>query len=440
MPAKDMPIRDITADLIGPKETSGPAPLGPDQGGIDITRDLFAPLPRMSREAAAAPSESDGSFGEAFGRFAADRYIKNLLGMGKLGIQGAEKLFSVSPEGPVKPLLPQNLSEYIPSDPGNMLRAAAGTAAEQAVRLLPESMRGGVEPGGMAESFSENLSMERERGAAMESEQPFAAGAGNVGGDVLTLLSARPPARALVSRARAALPKISLGAGQTGAGAFAKDVLLTAQKKLGPAVAVGAETGLETALLTALDDRDPTTPAIVGAGSRMAGAGLVHGFRTAPIHLTMAAFTAGGLVQLAKSAAPGGKDRILESMETGFDKVKWLLTLGMLSAVGGAGKFSTDGPLARRLPQAADALTSMRRGAVIGTYKELTRERDRGGDRTWRVLERFSEDPLAFGRAAGDRLGRAVMSETISVTDEIDRMVRSNPEFRKKVDALLGTE
>ena len=107
------------------------------------------------------------------------------------------------------------------------------------------------------------------------------------------------------------------------------------------------------------------------------------------------ALTAGavmGLAQTFKSATPGGRDRILESAEFGFDKVALGLALGATGAVIGGGRVR-DTRLAEDFPKIVDALATIPRGAALSV---LTRWNDASPEEQARIEQALStvmQDP-----------------------------------------------
>lgn len=137
-----------------------------------------------------------------------------------------------------------------------------------------------------------------------------------------------------------------------------------------------AETGLESAFISLMEDSDPAESAMFYAGTQIGGdavAGLVKGLLKGDINqiginVATGAFAAGALVQILKTGTPGGVDYILPSLESGFDKVlaAGALSVGFHLAGGGRVKGFT----AANAETLADAWTSLRRGTLMSIIEE----------------------------------------------------------------------
>lgn len=279
-------------------------------------------------------------------------------------------------------------------------------------------------------------------------QNPLAATAGGMLGDAATLLAGRVPlaraarSRRFASRADRAADEVADVATTPPRGLEA--IRLTAddivQSKLVRRLRRGGlrigEATLEGAVIGALNDDDPLTSAAMAAGAQTAGSTLLS--------ITDGLLTKGGrnlvygiagtiaFIQLFKSATPGGRDRILESTESGFNKVAATLALGGLAGASGMGRVG--GKLSDRLPGFADSITSLPRGSVLSLLSEIG-EGDADSQLVEDVLMRLAEDPEYFGPAAARRIERALYSDSISVTETINDL-RANREFRRRLDEL----
>ena len=201
-----------------------------------------------------------------------------------------------------------------------------------------------------------------------------------------------------------------------------------------------AETGLEGAVLSILNEQDPFEVAGYAAGGQMLGSAGLAGtkglLRGGPLKagakIGMAAVATGSLVQLAKSATPGGRNFILESLETGFDKVKWGLAVGALGGMAGGGRLRGQ-RWAEDLPRLTDAMATLPRGAMISAIRQWRDADERGeGEAIERTLERLGADEF-FGEETTRQLRRAFEQERLG--EEVNRLLDTDENFRAALEA-----
>ena len=296
--------------------------------------------------------------------------------------------------------------------------------------------------GTLSERFARRKDELVEADLQAREQNPLAATAGGMLGDAATLLARAARSRRFAARADRAADEVADVATSPPRGLEA--IRLTAddivQSKLVRRLRRGGlrigEATLEGAVIGALNDDDPLTSAAMAAGAQTAGSTLLS--------ITDGLLTKGGrnlvygiagtiaFIQLFKSATPGGRDRILESTESGFNKVAATLALGGLAGASGMGRVG--GRLSDRLPGFADSITSLPRGSVLSLLSEIG-EGDADSQLVEDVLMRLAEDPEYFGPAAARRIERALYSDSISVTETINDL-RANREFRRRLDEL----
>lgn len=197
-----------------------------------------------------------------------------------------------------------------------------------------------------------------------------------------------------------------------------------------------AETGLEGAALGVLRDQDPVEIAAFAAGAQGLGSAslnLVQGLSgggpmRAGAKIGMTAAATGSLIQLLKTATPGGKDFILESMEAGFKKVLAAMALGTAAGVAGFGRMRSATPaLAQRFPVAMDALTSLPRGATLSMIRQWRQSEPQRQAEIENALSRLSQ-PSQFSEREMRQFQDAMRSGNI---DRVLKMMRerTGPEF-----------
>jgi hypothetical protein len=286
---------------------------------------------------------------------------------------------------------------------------------------------------------------------SMARENPMATTVGRAVGDVATLATLRSP----VARARSmaeisaaeraaqvrAAHQAAIEAGKIKGFRFADSLPDALREATANSTGFGslmnrtgraAETGLEGAALAILQDGDPMEMAAYSAGGQAAGSlllgglsGMFSGKMGIAGNLAVASIGVGTLVQLAKSAAPGGQDRILESVESGFNKVMLGLATGALAGVAGAGRFPV-----KSLPVLSDALTSLPRAATLSVLHDALND-----TRAEKVINQFQSNPDYFGPSAARRLERAFRNPNISISGVIDDLMKTRA-FREKYEAL----
>ena len=273
--------------------------------------------------------------------------------------------------------------------------------------------------------------------------------AGDIAGDVAALTMLRAPVakqRALgemasktaTDAAKTATSGYTLGTAPTVMqgleSAFSKSTRL---RTLANRAGRSAEAGFEGAAISLLNEGDPLETAAYSAGSQAMGSMLLGGTHSlfkgdlvsAAMNLGASAFAIGSVLQLAKSGTPGGENFILDSIESGYDKVLLGIALGGLSAVGGMGRV-TSGFSTTALPRVADAISSVPRAGVISVIQEITNDQQ-----SQQVLEKVMRDPSAFSSAATRILQRAINNEKVSFSGAVDHLME-NREFRNQFEAI----
>lgn len=333
------------------------------------------------------------------------------------GVRNAQRLFGGSPDP--GPSFGERLAEKKEKEgfAQYLLRGIPRPTVEgvsSALKSVPALVPGGETPG---QAMDRNRAQFQRDEFALREAHPTAAVAGDIGGDVLSLLLGRRSTGAdrLIQRAETRL------AGHTGVD-VAKSLADDINKKLtGPAMqrlarggARSLEAGVEAAALDILKDpnADPVETAALAAGGQLVGSGtlgmakglLSGGPSSAGLKLTVAAVGAMGLIQTFKSATPGGRDRILESAESGFDKVMLTLGLGIGSAALGATRYGRGNTaLADQTRAILDGLSTVHRGSTLSLLSDWTKG-DSGDKATIeRVLSAISSDPTYRGSTERER-------------------------------------
>lgn len=212
----------------------------------------------------------------------------------------------------------------------------------------------------------------------------------------------------------------------------------TTLRSLGNRAGRAAEVGFEGATLAFLNGGDPLEIAAYGAGGQAAGSLLLGGISIVSgrgglgskgLRLMGAAAGVAGLIQLVKTATPGGENSVIESVKSGFEKVTLGLALGAISGLAGTGRVANRFPV-RALPELADAITAIPRGAAISVLNEALKDKN-----VEKVVDKLRSDPNYFGTSATNQINRALFSEKVSLSETIHGLM-SNDVFSRKMEEL----
>ena len=265
---------------------------------------------------------------------------------------------------------------------------------------------------------------EQQRKAA---QFPNATAAGEFLGDAATLFLGRAPGVKRRAQSTALVPvRAELPAGTRRL--FDRAFRSKSVQRLGRAARRSGETGIEAATISVLNGGDPAETAAWAMGMQAVGSGslaILPRSGKGVLGFFAAGMAGATLLQLAKSATPGGQDSFVDSVNSSFDKLKWALVAGVSAGALGLGR--KGGKLAQDVPLLADALTAIPRGAAISFISDQTKDK-----RIEPVVNKMVSDPKFFTPDEYRRLGRALQSEKISVSEMLDRMSRDKA-FAKKV-------
>lgn len=378
---------------------------------------------------------------------ATPRAAGDMLAAGAAGIEGGvSKLFG----GEFN--FGERFAEQQGKFPASALRAVPAPKIEDigaATRALPALMPGGESFG---DAFQANRAETSAEMGTMHAEHPFAIAAGGLAGDAATLATGRLPLakgiNKLESKLTAKAPELFFGSTKAmdpGVGRLATRVITSpAMKSVARGAGRSVEAGFEAATLDLLKGDDPLETAAYAAGGQMAGSFLLHagkgllsgGPLKAGAKLGLAAFSAGSIVQMLKSATPGGKDFILQSLETGYDKVTYGLVLGAVAGLAGGGRLR-GGKLAEDLPKLTDAIATIPRGAMISLIEGFVDAPEPQQQQMETILVKLAEDPEYFGEGSTNRLSLAIENGTFAKELEV---MQQEDDFQKKLFAIKPPE
>jgi len=305
--------------------------------------------------------------------------------------------------------------------------AAAG------IRSLPELIPGG-------ETFSQRKEIEladflKERDEIRE-EFPGIAFAGDVAGDVAGIFRGRASFSKAIKAAEKTLAGLTTKLTGTGLLPLAEAYLKgPAAKVLAKGAGRTLEVGLEATALDIVKGDDPFETAGYLMGAQVVESGILQTFKVAKANpLWTGALAVAGTWQIVKGLTPGGDNSIIESIESGFDKVTFGLAIGALATMAGGGRRrGFKGKLETKVPQFADQLGSTPRLAVIAVVDQLFHAPPEERDDIETVINKLVDDPIFFGKEITLRLQNAM--EGGRFAEEL-RELQKDRKFRQKLFSL----
>jgi len=212
-----------------------------------------------------------------------------------------------------------------------------------------------------------------------------------------------------------------------------------------------AEAGIEGAAMSILQGGDPVETAILSSASQVAGkvgmkiggevtgiADMLQGdFKGGALKLGIYAFAIGSLMQTLKTIAPVGDDSLIESLETGFDKIPFALLVGALGSMTGAGRVDGNLPVVKgKLPTAfADVLTTLPRQATIDLLRKTTEDETGMLDK---AIIRMMSAPDSFEKRHIDALNKGFSEGNFA--EVVQDLAREDEKFLSILNAPQGLE
>ena len=266
-------------------------------------------------------------------------------------------------------------------------------------------------------AFDEELARINQEEARIAKKFPFKTKAGEIGGDVLTLLTGRLPFAKGINIAETAFVAKKFSDSLTNPG-VRKIVELVLDSKAVRALKRGTgravETGAEASVLSLLKGGDPLETAGFAAGGQLAGSVILTGIKGVGKHPILAsAFGMAALIQMAKETTPGGPDNFIDSLEKGFEKVWWGLMLGAVSTLAGAGRLR-GGDIAKNLPKFTDALATSPRATSISLLKDYFNATPDEQNTIDATLTQLQQDPGFFGPEITNKLLKAMQAGNLT--------------------------
>lgn len=316
-----------------------------------------------------------------------------------------------------RPTFRERFAEEKEKFPANILRRfprPTTTDITAAVQSIPSLIPGGETPG---QAFERNVEKLDEEEFAMRAAHPVAAGAGDVAGDVASLFLARRGTGVdnLIRRAEAKMgARESAQVATTLAEDLSKVITSPKFRTLARGANRSVEAGIEAAALDIINDKnaDPVEIAAVAAGGQMVGSGalaaaqglLSGGPMRAGAKMTVLAASTLGLLQVLKSATPGGEDRILESIESAYNKVTFALAAGVGAAALGATRYGRGNTaLADQSRTFLDGIATAHRGTTLSLLTTWNEADPDERATIEKVLTAVAADPYYRGQNAAER-------------------------------------
>lgn len=310
-----------------------------------------------------------------------------------------------------------------------------------AIQSAPSLMPGGESPG---DAYARNRAAIDAEDLASAARHPVATSLGEIAGDVSSIMAGRLPFARGLGKLEKALageaPQLFFGAAAPAARSnlgyvLDKTVASPAMRRLARGAGRSLETGVEAAVLDTMKGDDPLETAYMAAVGQAGASGAIELGKLVWRHpsLAMAGLAAASTIQVMKEATPGGRDRILESIESGFAKVTWSLAASVAAGAVGGGRLR-GGEFAERFPKLADAISTLPRAGVLSMAQEWAKADPPTQEKMEMLTAKLASDPGYFGPNVARRLERAVKNGNFFA--EVARLEENSPQFRKQLEAI----
>lgn len=388
-------------------------------------------VPGVPQTRMSAVTRRDPAAAEALLRGAASQFSQNVANTPNLALTALMNIPTVRSMLPGRASgirIPRIGDEVIPTPSGEQIVAGAETAAQ-----IPGAALRGDEIN-LSRMFGRNLA----DADALARENPTAARIGGILGDGATLAAGRIPL-ARIATARPAANTLPVVFREPGVRRLLdRAVNSRASASFLRGVKRAGETGVEAAVLAALDGADPVQTGIYGATAQAAGStALTFGnfVKKKPLaSLAFAALTTAASLQVLKSASPGGADSVIDSIEGGFDKTVALAALAALAGAAGTGR-ARGTAISEDLPRAIEGGTALLRGSMISILKTAADEEARGVSTTSQTLQHLAASPGRFTEQQIKALERGFRDGTFTAVAQ--RLAESDEDFAQIIDGPI---
>lgn len=402
--------------------------------------------------------------GSAFGRAAVTSLANNALALPEAFARAAmpqdRKPVTDTPLGRLDAAIPTPIDAL-----GKLVRAAtfgyvdpiaaADKIRASGQRALPSgdqavaaglSLTGGVPtPGGIADRYRAEMA----RGQQMREEHPIASGAGDVAGDVATMMLGKMPFQAAIANGEKVIAGMNTAKNlNPGMWRLINEAVSSApMKSLYRGLYRAGEAGLEGMSMAVLKGGDPLSVGAFSAGGQMAGSAMLSlnnklwgsglgsfGARVASVALAGMAVT-----KLAYEYTPLGQGNIfdvLQAADSSFNHISHALALGVGAGLLGAGRMRTSG-VYEDIPKLIEGLTVVPRSAVMSVATDVIKSLKEGKQDAARALSHLVSDPSAFNTSQLKQLGAGLESGKFGAT--VDRLLKTDPRFVDTIDSDPAT-
>jgi hypothetical protein len=144
----------------------------------------------------------------------------------------------------------------------------------------------------------------------------------------------------------------------------------------------------------------------------------------------VSAWAAGSLLQMLKSATPGGENSVIQSFESGYDKVMFAMGLGMVSGALGAGRFRGS-EWADRFPKIMETIPAIPRAGMISLLEGWVDSDPERQAQTEFVLQKMMESPDYFGEEIATELNSAF--EEGRFQESVEKLFLDNSGLREEM-------
>jgi len=394
--------------------------------------------------------------GRAFGRAAVEGVADNALGLPDLALttlaQGARALTPREPAPGMVPSPIDVLGMAIRGATGGMIDPIAGAEAYdemapqlgQCVLPLPrgdQAVAAAIAADALMKGQDfhpiDRYRAEMARSAELRDAHPIASTLGDVGGDVATVLTGRLPLSARMVEAEKKLmgqaPNVTLTPGVRKL--LDEWYTSTASKEFRRGVRRAGETGIEGAVLAAVNEGDPVATAAWSAGTQAAASLPMWAIAgKGPLTTRLGAIALSSLVlhQMSKEATPLGQENIFDVVQSADDAFRGVtLTAGtaLAATLAGMGRVRS-----ANVPKLADAMTAVPRAGAVSAIAALNKEDEGAAGDVTRTLMHLANNPDVFNESQQKRLMTA-FEKGEDFAETVQGLVKTDPRFVKTIRA-----
>lgn len=292
--------------------------------------------------------------------------------------------------------------------------------------------------GGIADRYRAEMA----RGQQMQEDHPIASGAGEVAGDVATMITGRMPFRGAIANGEKMIAGMNTAKNlNPGMWRLVNEAVSSApMKSLYRGLYRGAEAGIEGMSMAVLKGGDPFATGAFAAGGQMAGSGLLtlnkslwggdFGGRVLKTALAGMAVT-----KLAYEFTPLGEGNIfdvLQAADSSFNHIAHALALGVGAGLLGAGRLR-EARVGKDIPKLIEGVATAPRAAVMSVATDVIKSLQEGKQDAARTLSHLVNDPSSFNTSQLKQLSSGLEGGKFGAT--VDRLLKTDPRFAATIDS-----